>query len=140
MRFSGKIIQGKRNAGKLGQLRSECVQIKCWLEDLLAKGKIDEYTKCTIIDMSNRVLDSIAQKCEPVREGVRSVLGGKILEYEAKPIRNEGLREGRDEGLREGMRMLVDSLRSLSIEDEAILSQLIQRYQLTREEADALLK
>ena len=36
--------------------------------------------------------------------------------------------------------MLVDSLRSLSIEDEAILSQLIQRYQLTREEADALLK
>ena len=90
--------------------------------------------------MSNRVLDSIAQKCEPVREGVRSVLGGKIFEYEAKTIRNEGLREGRDEGLREGMRMLVDSLRSLSIEDEAILSQLIQRYQLTREEADALLK
>lgn len=44
--------------------------------------------------MSNRVLDSIAQKCEPVREGVRSVLGGKILEYEAKTIRNEGLREG----------------------------------------------
>lgn len=38
------------------------------------------------------------------------------------------------------MRMLVDSLRSLSIEDEAIFSQLIQRYQLTREEADALLK
>lgn len=67
-------------------------------------------------------------------------MGGKILEYEAKTIRNEGLREGRDEGLREGMRMLVDSLRSLSIEDEAILSQLIQRYQLTREEADALLK
>lgn len=63
-------------------------------------------------------------------------MGGKILEYEAKKIKNEGRNEGRNEGIR----ALIDSLRSFSMEDEVIIEQLIQRYHLSREEADSLLK
>lgn len=38
-----------------------------------------------------------------IRQGVKSVMGGKLLEYEAKTIRNEGRREGITEGRREGI-------------------------------------
>lgn len=55
---------------------------------------ISEYTKCTIMDMSNKVLEHIARKYENVREGVKSVMGGKVLDYEAKRIKNEGIVEG----------------------------------------------
>lgn len=72
------------------------------LEELLGAGEIDEYTKCTIIDMSKKVLDHIARKYKAVREGVRAVMGGKILDYEAKAIRNEGKNEGYREGREEG--------------------------------------
>ena len=47
------------------------------LEGLLEAGQISEYTKCTLIDMSNKVLEHIAMKYENVREGVKSVMGGK---------------------------------------------------------------
>ena len=35
--------------------------------------------------MSDKVLVNIAQRYEHVREGVKSVMGGKVLKYEAKP-------------------------------------------------------
>ena len=47
-----------------------------------------------MIFCSNKVLENIAQKYENVREEMKLVMGGKILEYEAKTIKNEGLQEG----------------------------------------------
>lgn len=126
----------EQDGAKLKLLKLEYAQIKSQLEELLEKGEIDEYTKCTIIDMSNKVLENIAQNFQLVRKGVKSIMGGKILEYEAKKIKNEGRNEGRNEGIR----ALIDSLRSFSMEDEVIIEQLIQRYHLSREEADSLLK
>ena len=58
-------------------------------EQLLKQGEIDEYTKCTILDMSQKVLEHIAAKFDNVKKGVKSVMGGQILEYEAKTILNE---------------------------------------------------
>lgn len=34
--------------------------------------------------MSNKVLEHIAKEYDSVRKGVKSVMGGKVLEYEAK--------------------------------------------------------
>ena len=50
------------------------------------------------MDMSNKVLEKIAKKYEAVREGVKTVMGGKILEYEAKTIKREGEKEGIKKG------------------------------------------
>ncbi len=83
-------------------LQTEYETIKNQLEDLLNQGCITEYTKCTIIDMSNKVLEHIAKKYANIREEVKAVMGGKVLEYEAKSIRNEGLLEGIQEGRKEG--------------------------------------
>ena len=46
------------------------------------------------MDMSNKVLEHIAAKYDSVREGVKAVMGGKVLEYEAKTIQREGIEEG----------------------------------------------
>ena len=51
------------------------------------------------MDMSNKVLEKIAKKYEAVREGVKTVMGGKILEYEAKTIKREGEKEGIKKGI-----------------------------------------
>ena len=56
--------------------------------------------------MSQKVLEHIAAKFDNVKKGVKSVMGGQILEYEAKTILNEGrilgINEGRILGIDEG--------------------------------------
>lgn len=81
--------------------------IKNRLEELMNHGDISEYTRCTICDMSNKVLEHIAAKYNFVKKGVQSVMGGKILEYEAKTIVNKGREEGRKEGKVEGRILTV---------------------------------
>lgn len=93
----------EKDKTKLVSLKEEYELIKNRLEELLHQGAISEYTRCTIIDMSNKVLEHIAAKYNSVKEGVKAVMGGKVLEYEAKTIKREGIREGIREGRREGI-------------------------------------
>lgn len=44
----------------------------------------------------------IAQKYQNVRKGVEPIMGGKIIEYEAKTIRNTALKEGIEKGIEKG--------------------------------------
>ena len=44
--------------------------------------------------MSNKVIRSIAKNFARTRERISDVMGGKILEYEAKTILNQGREEG----------------------------------------------
>lgn len=114
-----------KDMDRLNVLKVEYGHIVCGLEELLDAGKISEYIKCTIIDMSNKVLGHIAQKYENVKEGVKSVMGGKVLDYEAKRIKNEGKLEGRLEGK---MEMLFDLVNDnlLSIRDAAFQAKLTE--------------
>ena len=91
-------------------LKQEYEGIKNCLEEKTLNREIDEYTKCTIVDMSNKVLRHLAHKYENVKEGVGLVMGGRILDYEAKTIKSEGLREGRSEGLHEGRKETARNL------------------------------
>ena len=67
-----------------------------------ADGQLDEYTKKTLMDMSERVLKQIAKNYEIIQEGVGSIMGRKVLDYDAKRIKNEGREEGWKEGRVEG--------------------------------------
>ena len=87
---------------KLKALQEEYEQIKNKLEELLNQGALSEYMKCTIIDMSNKVLEHIAARYDSVKEGVKAVMGGKVLDYEAKTIKREGLKEGIEQGIEQG--------------------------------------
>ena len=87
---------------KLKALLEEYEQIKNKLEELQEQKIISTYTRCTVMDMSSRVLEKIARKYEAVREGVKTVMRGKILEYEAKTIKREGEKEGIKKGIKKG--------------------------------------
>lgn len=90
------------NQKKLELLKNEYEEIKRKLEELMNAGEISEYTKCMIVDMSNRVLEHIAWNFENVKEEVKTVMGGKVLNYEAKDILNQGKREVAEELLKLG--------------------------------------
>ena len=94
----------EEDAEKLAALVKEYETIRARLEELVENGTINEYTKCTLVDMTNRVLENIAAKYQKVRKGVKDAMGGQILEYEAKSIKNEGIKEGIKEGMKEGMK------------------------------------
>lgn len=110
----------ERDEKRLGSLKQEYGQIRDRLEGSLERGEITEYTKCTIIDMSVKVLEHIARKYDLVREGVRSVMGGKILEYEAKTIREEAREEGREEGRVLTIKILQEAKKDPFLTDEQI--------------------
>ncbi len=61
----------EKDKTKLKRLQEEYEQIKSKLEQLLNEGAISEYMRCTIIDMSNKVLEHIAAKYNSVKEGVK---------------------------------------------------------------------
>lgn len=113
----------------LEELKAEYEMIRTELERLCETGKIDEYTKCMIIDMSNKVLGHIAAKYGTVRERVKAVMGGRVLEYEAKTIRREGISMGRTQAYLELVR---DGL--LSVEEAA------RRLEKNTQELEALLR
>lgn len=123
----------ERDGMRLEGLKSEYVLIRESLERLQEEGRISEYTKCTIIDMSNKVLEHIARRYESIREGVKSVMGGKVLEYEAKTIRNEGWEKGREEGREEGIKGTVSVLKELGVPMQTIREKIREKYNLSPE-------
>lgn len=93
---------------------------------------ISAYTRKIIMEMADKVLENIARKFEHVREGVKSVMGGKVLEHEAKTILREGWKQGHEQGREEGRREgegygrmeqakeTAFNLRTIGLEEETI--------------------
>jgi flagellar biosynthesis/type III secretory pathway protein FliH len=77
-------------------------EIRKRLDEMCMNGRISEYVKCALIDMTKKVNTNIATKYDKIKEGVNTAMGGKVLDYEAKTILNTGIRQGREEGLEAG--------------------------------------
>ena len=82
------------NEVKLQKLCEEYSNIRLKLDDLQKAGEVSEFTKSAVCTMTNHVLALIAQNYHRVQKGVKDVMRGKILDYEAKTIRNKGRAEG----------------------------------------------
>ena len=91
------------NEVKLQKLCEEYSNIRLKLDDLQKSGEVSEFTKSAVCTMTNHVLALIAQNYHRVEKGVKDVMRGKIIEYEAKTIRNKAIAEGRAEGIAETM-------------------------------------
>ncbi|MCI8993336.1 MAG: hypothetical protein HFG80_11560 [Eubacterium sp.] len=128
-----RFAEYEQNKTKLGTLQEEYEQIKNNLENLLKQRAISEYTRCTIIDMSNKVLEHIAVKYKSVKEGVKAVMGGKILEYEAKTIKREGIEQGIEKGIEKGIEGTVSILKNLGVPTQTILAKIQEQYKLSPE-------
>lgn len=99
------------NEQKLAKLKSEYRYILERLDELEQQGVIGAFDKRTIIELSSDVVKEIAQKYENVQKGVGDIMGGALIETEARTILNRGKDEGRNENKKEtALRMLRDGV------------------------------
>ena len=72
--------------------------------------------------MSKKVIENLAVKYANVTKGVTSVMGGKVLEYEAKTILREGIQEGEKNTcialVKEGLLKISDAAKRLGVTEE----------------------
>lgn len=92
------------NGYKLAGLETEYKEILERLNTLEDQGIIGTFEKRTIIELSRDVIKEISQKYENVQKGVGGIMGGALIETEARKLKDEGRQEGRREGRQEGRR------------------------------------
>ena len=105
------------------------------LEELVQAGEMSEFSKCYLMDMSNKVLQHLAGNYEKIRKGVGQVMSGTILRTETSDIFDEGVRKGLQEGRQEGIKGLIASLQGFGFTERVIKAELIKRYSLSEAEA-----
>ena len=85
------------NEQKLEKLKAEYQVILERLDGLEQQGVIGAFDKRTIIELSGDVIKEIAQKYENVQKGVGDIMGGALIETEARRILNKGISETKKE-------------------------------------------
>ena len=93
------------NEQRLAELKAEYRSILERLDKLEQEGTIGAFDKRTIIELSGDVIREIAQKYENVQKGVGDIMGGALIETEARTILNRGKDEAKKET---ALRMLQD--------------------------------
>ena len=78
---------------KLVALKAEYQEILKRLDGLEQQGVIGAFDKRTIIELSGDVIKEIAQKYGNVQKGVGDMMGGALIETEARKILNQGISE-----------------------------------------------
>lgn len=115
------------NEQKLAELKAEYQEILERLDGLEQQEVIGAFDKRTIIELSGDVIKEIAQKYENVQKGVGDIMGGALIETEARTILNQGIKQGKTQGISEtkkqtALRML--KMGKLTIEEIAECSEL----------------
>ncbi len=95
------------NEQRLAELKAEYRSILEKLDKLEQEGTIGAFDKRTIIELSGDVIREIAQKYENVQKGVGDIMGGALIETEARTILNRGKDEAKKET---ALRMLQDGV------------------------------
>ena len=112
----------EKDGKKIEQIKETYRYILERLNQLCEAGLLDEYTKKSICKMSEKVIEALTQKYTAIKKEVVQIMGGKVLDYEAKDILLRGRKEGREEGREEGALMTLSDLvqkNLLSLEDAA---------------------
>ena len=82
-----------------------------------------------IVELSKKVVDNIARKYERIRKGVEGIMGGKVIETEAKKMYNRGISEGillgEENGRSEGIIGAIGILKDLNMSESEIKKQII---------------
>lgn len=108
--YEARFKEIEENDERLHELKKEYSIILDRLDAASETGLISAFTRKTIVEMSNKVVEKIAEKYEKVREGVKSVMGGRVLEHEAKKILDEGKKE---QAIETALKMIADGQLSL---------------------------
>ncbi len=89
-------------------MKAEYQEILERLDELEQQEVIGAFDKRTIIELSGDVIKEIAQKYENVQKGVGDIMGGALIETEARTILNQGIKQGIKQGIRQGIRQGIE--------------------------------
>lgn len=131
--YEKDFVAYETNEEKLKKLKAVYVDIAERLDECARRGILTEFEKRTVIAMAQKVLEKIANKYSNVKEEVGSVMGGKVLNYEAKDILNQGRAEGRAEGIAG----IVETCQELGLSMEAVCRKLVEKFNMSEEDARA---
>ncbi len=95
---------------RLENLKSEYREILNRLNGLEEQGIIGAFDKRTIIELSSDVIKEITQKYENVKKGVGDIMGGALIETEARIILNQGISQGKMLGMDEANKKTADRM------------------------------
>lgn len=84
------------------------------LDELQRKEEINESLANLLRELINRVAEKIAAKSTDVKEGVKNIMGGKIIATESTNIFNSGMTQGIREGISQGISQGINQ-RSIEI-------------------------
>jgi len=101
-KWEGRLASIDKDEEKIKNLSALYCDIARRLDELVESGEINEYINKTIRDMAEKVVSNLASKHENVVKEVTNVMGGQVLDYEAKRILNLGRSEGIIEGAKKG--------------------------------------
>ena len=79
---------------KLEKLKAEYEEILDRLDRLSQQGWMGALEKQTIIELSRDVIEELARRYDNVRKGIGDIMGGALLETEARKIWKEGISQG----------------------------------------------
>ena len=85
------------------KLTDKALEIRGELEKLVGSEKINTFIYKMIQEMMVKVTDNLYRKYDDIRKGVDDVMGGQVLEYEAKTILNKGIEQGVEQGIKQGV-------------------------------------
>ncbi len=91
----------------LKKAEEEFITITGTLDYMCLNGEITEYTKYMLSDMTKIVIENITAKYEKIKEGLGGIMGGKVLEYEAKTILRTGIEQGMERGMEKALVFMV---------------------------------
>lgn len=90
----------EQDEDRTDSLKRELIDIFDRLSKCNESGLLDSYQYETIRRMSKTVLDVLMRNNTKLGKEVGTVMGGKVLEYEAKDIKRAAIREGRMEDIK----------------------------------------
>lgn len=142
---------------KLYNLKKEYSFIIKRLNILSVEGGITEYEKLSVIDMMKHVMEGITAGHSKVRKETIDVMGGKVLEYEARTIKNEayaagqqegytagqqeGYKKGQNDGIEKGAAgQIIRILKYYNRDDESIIHELVNELDISVSKAQEYLK
>jgi hypothetical protein len=125
---------------ELEQLLSDFKYLVQRIEEYYNAGKIEEYVKLSLINLSNKVLEAYLKNYKNVKGKVDEVMGGKIIQYEAKTIFEDGLSQGRNEERTSGIGILIQTYKKFGQGIKDAIQAVSDEYHMSIDEAEAIVK
>ena len=87
--FNFNLEQMSASEEKIKEMQEIYTELWCRLNDFVDNGSITEFEKLAVKAMSSKVAEALAFKFSNIKKGVDDVMGGQVLDYEAKRIARE---------------------------------------------------